>query len=394
MATVFADLAFDYRNLDLSRLITNQTDFEFSNNSYFSYKGITYEDVVYFEHYSGGYVGSYFGGSGITFSSDYSRVTGGTVTGYLEEYWTGSAWLSGWGVQNFSISALTLAEAAYTRATADDYAAISSILGGNDTIVLSAYGDVMRGYGGNDRLDGNAGGDLLYGDEGADTLNGGNGVDTMLGGAGNDTYTVGNSLDKVFETTRLGGTIDAGGSDTVRSIVTYMLGDFVENLVLIGSAATDGTGNTLPNVLTGNGAANRLSGYSGGDTLVGGAGNDTLLGGAGNDSLSGGSGLDVFRFNTALNASTNRDRIADFVVIDDTIQLENAVFTSLTATGALATGRLRIGTAAVDGNDFVIYNPDTGALFYDEDGSGAVAAVRFATIGTGLALTASDFFVT
>ena len=44
------------------------------------------------------------------------------------------------------------------------------------------------------------------------------------------------------------------------------------------------------------------------------------------------------------------------------------------------------GTAS-DGNDFVLYETDTGKLFYDADGNGAGAAVQIATLSTGLALT-------
>ena len=47
--------------------------------------------------------------------------------------------------------------------------------------------------------------------------------------------------------------------------------------------------------------------------------------------------------------------------------------------------------AAIDGNDFIIYNSATGELFYDADGSGAGAQVRFATVTAGTALTASEF---
>jgi hypothetical protein len=54
---------------------------------------------------------------------------------------------------------------------------------------------------------------------------------------------------------------------------------------------------------------------------------------------------------------------------------------------------LRIGSAAADGNDHIIYNRDTGALIYDSNGNAAGGAVQFATIGKGLNLTANDFNV-
>jgi Ca2+-binding RTX toxin-like protein len=64
---------------------------------------------------------------------------------------------------------------------------------------------------------------------------------------------------------------------------TFVLGGGVENLDLLGLAATRGTGNTLGNLLRGNSAANILNGLSGADTLSGGGGIDRLIGGAGND---------------------------------------------------------------------------------------------------------------
>ena len=77
-----------------------------------------------------------------------------------------------------------------------------------------------------------------------------------------------------------------------------------------------------------------LIGANGADTLYGDANNDLLRGGAGNDILWGGSGNDFFRFDAALSTSTvkNVDQIKDFNPSQDTIQLENSIFTKFGAT--------------------------------------------------------------
>ncbi len=137
----------------------------------------------------------------------------------------------------------------------------------NNTLTGTANADTIRGFGGNDSLFGLGGDDILEGGDGNDILDGGIGGDTMLGGSGNDTYIVDSALDAVWETTVVGGAIDAGGIDTVQSTVSYTLPSFVENLTLTGTAAVNGTGNSLNNVLVGNSAANTLSGGSGNDTL-------------------------------------------------------------------------------------------------------------------------------
>jgi Ca2+-binding RTX toxin-like protein len=112
------------------------------------------------------------------------------------------------------------------------------------------------------------------------------------------------------------------------------------------------------------------------------------------DTLTGGAGNDTIRFDSVLNATTNRDTLTDFSVDDDSIELENAIFTALTTTGTLAVDSFHIGASAGDADDHVIYNSATGALFYDSDGSGGSLAVQFATLSAGLALTNTDFFVT
>ena len=78
------------------------------------------------------------------------------------------------------------------------------------------------------------------------------------------------------------------GIDTIRAGFTITLPAAataeIENLVLVGGATVDGTGNALDNTLTGNTAANLLAGLGGIDTLDGGGGADTLDGGPGDDS--------------------------------------------------------------------------------------------------------------
>lgn len=220
---------------------------------------------------------------------------------------------------------------------------------------------------------GNSAANQLTGGAGNDTLDGKAGIDAMLGGLGNDSYVADNTGDVVTENS-------AEGTDKISSKVTYTLPVNVENLTLTGALAIDGTGNNLANTIIGNTAANVLNGDTGNDKLDGGTGANTLTGGAGKD---------IFKFTTTGHV----DMITDFIVADDTIQLENAVFTALTATGTLAVGQFRIGATALDANDFVIYNNTTGALLYDADGNGAGAAVQVAAIGAGLSMTNADIVV-
>lgn len=160
-------------------------------------------------------------------------------------------------------------------------------LAGNDSISAGAGNDYVDGGDGNDTLLGAAGNDTLLGGVGTDSLNGGAGADLMRGGAGNDSYVVDDIGDVVIE-------LAGEGADTVTSTISFTLGDNLERLTLSGSAAIDGTGNTLNNRIVGNAAANKLFGNAGADTLEGGGGADLLNGGGGVDSMAGGLGNDTY----------------------------------------------------------------------------------------------------
>jgi Ca2+-binding RTX toxin-like protein len=118
-------------------------------------------------------------------------------------------------------------------------------------------------------------------------------------------------------------------------------------------------------------------------------------GDAGNDTLTGGDQKDTFVFDEALSASNNVDRITDFSVVDDVIHLDNAVFTALANTGQLAESAFvkNKDGLAQDANDRIIYEADTGGLYYDANGSAAGDSIHFATLKAHLDLAAADFTV-
>ena len=253
----------------------------------------------------------------------------------------------------------------------------------------------------------------MNGDDGNDFLNGGTGADNMVGGKGNDTIVVDNNGDVVVEAANQ-------GTDRVVSSINFSLSlagrANIENLTLSGSAAIIGSGNARDNHIVGNGIANvllgvggddaisggdgadninggagndALSGGTGKDALVGGTGNDTINGGPGADTISTGSGSDQVVFNSGFGAP-NIDKISDFSPAADTILLETAIFAGV-GIGVLAAGAFHIGPSAAEADDRIIYNDQTGRLYFDSDGVGGAGQSAFCILQAGLALTNTDF---
>jgi serralysin len=194
----------------------------------------------------------------------------------------------------------------------------------------------------------------------------------------------------------VGVTIDLreGKFSTLSAPIEWAMDKHLTGTVTIGpksviERAIGGDGN---DALIGNSAKNTLTGGLGNDALSGQAGDDRLYGGWGSDVLTGGAGKDAFVFDTD-SSNGDIDRITDFSVKDDTIWLSQSVFAALPKKGALASSFFKIGSAAADGNDFIVYDKAAGLLSYDADGAGAGAAVAFAQLKAGLALTYKDFLV-
>lgn len=221
-------------------------------------------------------------------------------------------------------------------------------------------------------LTGNQFGQVITGNDGNNVLIGGGGNDVLIGRLGNDSYLVDSASDSVVETA------GQGALDVVYTTVSYTLAAGAEiEVFAVNDPATTAevnlTGNEFGQLLLGNAGDNRLDGGGGSDTLVGRDGNDT------------------FAFTSALGAG-NVDLIADFQAGIDRIELDDSVFAGL-GLGTLSASAFVVGSAAQDADDRIIYDQATGALFFDADGSGAGAAVQFATLVGAPAIVASDIFI-
>jgi Ca2+-binding RTX toxin-like protein len=137
-----------------------------------------------------------------------------------------------------------------------------------------------------------------------------------------------------------------------------------------------------------------LTGNEFAQTIVGNYGNNILNGGGGADTMFGLAGNDSFAFTAALGGG-NVDALADFEANSDKILLAGGAgrpFAVLPA-GPLAENSFVTGTAAADANDHIIFNPETGQMFYDADGNGVGAALLFATVTPATQLSAANFLV-
>jgi glucose/arabinose dehydrogenase len=249
----------------------------------------------------------------------------------------------------------------YTQTTYDILNGFEHIRFDDQTISVDEIrGATITGTTGNDRISlTSAGPGRKFATELADTISGRSGRDSLSGAGGNDRIRGGNDNDYL-----------SGGNGRD---------------VLQGDAGND--------VLSGGNGQDSEYGGAGNDRVSGGAGDDLISGGLGLDALTGNAGADRFLFNSTLVAS-NADRIADYQVGVDVIVVENAVFRALAGMeGTLDAEHFWVGARAGNATSTIIYNPTTGTLTYDANGTGAGGSVVFATLARGLDLTHGDILI-
>lgn len=297
----------------------------------------------------------------------------------------------------------------------------NTINAGNGTDIFQGLG------GGNDSLRGNGGNDLFNIEIGQTGLiDGGTGFDRihMTGPGFNNEFTAGLNIvgveELIMDATNLfatvaqlkgfthfgvnnesdsfsmflqgaGGTLDFSKSFTEPQQLNIEAEQATSRVVITGSAGKD--------QIIGSDFGDWLNGGKGNDTVYGEAGSDVLNGGLGRDTLYGGDGKDAYVFDTAVSGG-NVDHLGEFRPLDDSIRLDDAVFQwTGQALGTLKQNEFKVigNGQTIDADDHILYNQNTGAIYYDADGSGGKSAQLFAIAdnfsGDLPVLTYQDFII-
>ena len=172
-------------------------------------------------------------------------------------------------------------------------------------------------------------------------------ANVLTGGGGNDIYILG-----------AGDTVVAGtGIDTIETPFSYTLGNLEDNLVMLGGANINGTGNALNNTITGNSGNNIIDGGVGADTMIGGNGNDTYYVDNVNDVVTEGSGR-----------GSGTDTVIASVSFTLSANVENLIMTG--AGGAAVTG------AGNDMNNTIIDHTTNGGIALDGGAGNDIYVVK------------------
>ncbi len=230
---------------------------------------------------------------------------------------------------------------------------------------------------------GTPGDDYLFGDESEDLIIGGDGddfiltflgQDTIYGGEGDDTLVGSGDDDIIYDSSGMNFIGSGGGNDTVfagedNDIVDDFYGDDTHYLGAGDDLLIDNLGN---------------------DIIYGGEGDDFIESGSGNDLVTPGPGSDTLYYFSIAPAFI--DSIDDFNADEDQFLLASSGFGDLSA-GQLPEEQFVIGEVAQDGDDYFIYDNNSGTLYFDSDGNGPSEAIAFAQFNNTPDLTSANIII-
>jgi Ca2+-binding RTX toxin-like protein len=232
---------------------------------------------------------------------------------------------------------------------------------------------------------------------------GGSYWETIVDGGGVDTLTYNSAFGEYTRMSLLTGDycgfgqlIAYSGAGATHDNRTVWIGPstMIENAVG-GVGREDMFGNGIANHMRGLGGDDTIRGGGGADKLDGGADTDKLIGGKGADILIGGAGFDTFVFD---NLSGGADKVNSFSHGDDSIFLDDKVFTKL-PDGVLASSHYREAAnvdavGATKTGQWILYDTDSGKLWYDPDATGPASKILIATfVGSPDSVAPNDFTV-
>ena len=251
----------------------------------------------------------------------------------------------------------------------------------------------------------------VFGTSFADTITGTGADETFQSGAGVDVVNMGGGQDRLvfwdvgrnndgghgitFDFNLANNVVDDGYGNTENALgVEEVIGSRFNDRLTGNGAKNWLGGNDGNDTINGGGGEDDLWGEWGSDRISGGGGNDHISGGGDNDTLTGNAGGDQFNFDWDL-ADIGVDTITDFQVGIDNIWI-GSWWGGGFVNDFLVANQFRSGAGVTSANTAtqrLIYNTTTGDLFFDADGTGGTAAVKFATLSNHAALTFDDFNV-
>ncbi|MDI1295693.1 MAG: calcium-binding protein [bacterium] len=340
------------------------------------------------DHLEGGVGGDTLNGNGGYAYADYTTATSG-VSAYL-------TWEAGGSGD----------------AAGDHFVSIEGMVGSSFADILSgdSVDNTLQGGDGNDWLFGREGSDYLVGGNGTDVLSGGAGNDLLDGGAGNDVAYYRDAGATLFTVAQYG--FKTGMVDGRNYGISLDIANGVNNF---GEAAYDQLvnieniwGSNYDDVIRGaDDVGGQVYGFAGNDILDGRGGDDIFYGGTGSDTITGGAGVDDFFFlsyydhvNSYGTSEPNEggDTFTDFQHGVDHITVSRYWFgfgniggPAAALTSANADFLSQQGGATSTKPTF-LWNDQTKALYFDDDGTGSHSATLLATLQAGATLTLSDIW--